>query len=82
MIEDSCRAGKRRSPRQFRRNHPTIEQGCLRRDRRSSYDQWSLDLPDALAHETQLGLETIRSGETRDGAARFAQGEGRHGTPA
>jgi enoyl-CoA hydratase len=57
-----------------------LPQGCLRRDRRSSYDQWSLDLPDALAHETRLGLETIGSGETLEGAARFAQGEGRHGT--
>jgi enoyl-CoA hydratase len=56
-------------------------QGCLRRDRLSSYEQWSLDLPGALANETRLGLETIRSGETRDGAARFAAGEGRHGAP-
>ena len=57
-----------------------LPQGCLRRDRRSSYDQWSLDLPDALALETRLGLETIASGETREGAARFVRGEGRHGT--
>jgi enoyl-CoA hydratase len=56
-----------------------LPQGCLRRDRRSSYDQWSLDLPDALAHETQLGLETLASGETLEGATRFAAGEGRHG---
>ncbi len=54
-------------------------QRCLRNDRRSTYDQWSLDLPDALARETELGLETIRSGETLAGAARFAGGEGRHG---
>ena len=54
-------------------------QGCLRADRRSSYDQWGLDLPSALAHETELGLGVIASGETREGATRFARGEGRHG---
>jgi enoyl-CoA hydratase len=55
-------------------------QACMRSDRRSSYDQWSMDLADALGHETQLGLATIGSGETLEGARRFAEGAGRHGT--
>ena len=55
-------------------------QNCMRTDRLSTYDQWSLPLPDALAHETDLGRATIRSGETQEGAARFAAGAGRHGT--
>ncbi len=55
-------------------------QRCLRSDRRSSYDQWSLGLGDALANETALGLETLASGESREGAARFAAGAGRHGS--
>ena len=59
-----------------------LPQGCLRRDRRSAYEQWDLALPDALVRETELGLETIRSGETQAGAARFAAGAGRHGAPA
>ncbi len=54
-------------------------QACLRNDRRSSYDQWGLELPDALAAEYQLGLATIRSGEALEGAARFRDGAGRHG---
>lgn len=54
-------------------------QGCLRSDRESSYRQWGLDLDDALALETELGLAVIRSGETAEGATRFAAGEGRHG---
>lgn len=54
-------------------------QGCLRSDRRSSYEQWGRPLDEALARETDLGLEVIRSGETRAGATRFAAGEGRHG---
>jgi enoyl-CoA hydratase len=51
-------------------------QQCLRSDRLSAYEQWSLDLPRALANETRLGMRVIASGETRAGASRFA---GRHG---
>ncbi|MEM9566244.1 MAG: crotonase/enoyl-CoA hydratase family protein [Actinomycetota bacterium] len=64
------------------RDLAALPQRCLRSDRTSSYDQWSLSLPDALARETELGLATIRSGETQEGAARFAAGAGRHGEPA
>jgi enoyl-CoA hydratase len=55
-------------------------QRCMRGDRRSALEQWSLDEDAALRHETTIGLETIRSGETREGAARFAAGAGRHGS--
>jgi enoyl-CoA hydratase len=54
-------------------------QRCMRGDRRSSYDQWSLGLEEALVHETRIGLDVIRSGETLAGAQRFAGGAGRHG---
>ena len=54
-------------------------QRCLRSDRLSSYRQWGLDLDAALRVETTLGLDVIRSGETREGAKRFAAGAGRHG---
>ena len=56
-----------------------LPQGCLRNDRRSSFEQWNMSIPDALANETKLGLDTIMSGETLAGAARFAAGAGRHG---
>ena len=55
-------------------------QRCLRSDRLSSYQQWDLDQAEALKLETKLGLETIRSGETLEGARRFASGAGRHGS--
>ena len=55
-------------------------QNCLRSDRRSSYDQWSLDLDAALLRETEVGLATIASGETLEGAMRFAGGAGRGGS--
>jgi enoyl-CoA hydratase len=53
---------------------------CLRNDRLSAYQQWHLPLGGALANETRLGQEVIRSGETQAGADRFASGAGRHGT--
>jgi enoyl-CoA hydratase len=58
-----------------------LPQNCMRSDRRSSYEQWSLDLSEALARERDLGMEVIASGETRDGARRFTAGAGRHGAP-
>ncbi len=54
-------------------------QRCMRSDRMSAYTQWSRSLEDALMDETRAGLEVIRSGETREGARRFAAGAGRHG---
>lgn len=59
-----------------------LPQTCLRSDRTSVHDQWSLDLGEALTHETRLGRTTIASGETLAGATRFAGGAGRHGQPA
>lgn len=59
-----------------------LPQRCLRSDRTSASEQWDLPLADALVRETELGLATIQSGETQEGAARFAAGAGRHGQPA
>lgn len=55
-------------------------QRCLRSDRLSALEQWDLEFDAALANETRRGLEVINSGETREGAARFAAGAGRHGS--
>ena len=54
-------------------------QGCMRNDRQSALDQWSLDWDAATAREIALGYETLRSGETQAGAARFTGGQGRGG---
>jgi enoyl-CoA hydratase len=56
-----------------------LPQRCLRSDRRSAYEQWSLTTDEAIAYELARGVEVIASGETSDGAARFRAGEGRHG---
>jgi enoyl-CoA hydratase len=56
-------------------------QHCLRSDRESALSQWSLPLEGALRNEHELGVRTIATGETLEGAARFAGGAGRHGSP-
>ena len=53
---------------------------CMRSDRLSAYEQWNVPLEDALRDESRRGREVIDSGETREGATRFAQGAGRHGS--
>ncbi len=55
-------------------------QRCMRSDRLSALEQWDLDFDAAMSNETKRGLEVITSGETREGAARFAAGAGRHGS--
>ena len=54
-------------------------QGCLRTDRRSLLEQWDLPFDDAVANELRLGMQAIETGESGAGAARFAEGRGRHG---
>jgi enoyl-CoA hydratase len=55
-------------------------QQCLRSDRLSSYEQWSLSMEQAFRNETRRGLSVIHSGEALEGASRFAAGHGRHGS--
>lgn len=53
-------------------------QTCLRQDRLSALEQWSLDETAAIGNELDHGLVSLAAGAL-DGAARFASGEGRHG---
>jgi enoyl-CoA hydratase len=58
-----------------------LPQRCLRSDRRSMYESWSLSLEEALRNETRLGMATLMGGEMSDNVQRFTRGgEGRHGT--
>ena len=56
--------------------HP---QTCMRNDRLSSLEQWSLPSEQALAKEFARGIKTLESGEWLQGATRFGKGEGKHG---
>ena len=57
----------------------TLPQAALRHDRLSALEQWGLDDEAAVANEVDHGLAVLRSGESLDGARRFAGGVGRHG---
>jgi enoyl-CoA hydratase len=54
-------------------------QVCVRSDRASALEQWGLDEADALSAEYRHGLRALET-ESLDGATRFAEGAGRHGT--
>jgi enoyl-CoA hydratase len=56
-------------------------QRCLLSDRRSAYEQLGLTWEKALENEFRLGLLTIQSGETGEGAERFSRGAGRRRFP-
>lgn len=64
---------------QLAKSLANFPQRGLRNDRTSVYQQWALSEDDARRNELRLGLETIASGESVSGAARFASGAGRHG---
>ncbi len=67
------------SAAELARQIAAFPQRCLRSDRMSAYEAWSMPLSDAIANEYRHGIATVQSGETREGAARFSAGIGRHG---
>lgn len=54
-------------------------QTCMLEDRMSVYEQWDLAIGDAMANEFNHGLRSLAAGAV-DGARRFANGAGRHGS--
>jgi enoyl-CoA hydratase len=55
-------------------------QAALRSDRLSSYEQWHLDLTDALVGEFHHGMHVVRSGGMMAGLDVFTKTAGRHGS--
>jgi len=53
-------------------------QACLREDRASAIEQWGMRPDEAMANEFEHGMRCIE--EAPGGAARFAEGAGRHGS--
>ncbi len=54
-------------------------QAALRSDRLSSYEQWSLALPEAITHEYDHGMRTLATREMLSGLDRYASGRWRSG---
>jgi len=59
-----------------------LPQPALRSDRLSSYEQWPLALPEALAVEYWRGMATLESGEIAQGLERYASGRWREDAQA
>lgn len=73
------RGSARASAESLARDLAALPQTCLRSDRQAVYGGLKTSLRDGMALEARLGREVLASGESLDGAARFAKGEGRHG---
>jgi enoyl-CoA hydratase len=71
------RGGAREAALQLARQLAAFPQQTMRADRASAYAQWDLALPQALKQEWDRGMGCIAEG--LQGAARFADGAGRHG---
>ncbi len=55
-------------------------QVCLRNDRLSAYEQFSMPFNEAMVNEFHHGVKSINSPELMDGLERFGKGVGRHGS--
>jgi enoyl-CoA hydratase len=57
-----------------------MPQECMCNDRRSVYDQFALEMGEAIRNEFALGERSLASAELSGGLARFRAGQGRHGS--
>jgi enoyl-CoA hydratase len=55
-------------------------QTCMRNDRLSAHEQFSMDLPRALANEFAHGMASLNSPEFFEGVKRYGEGKGRKGS--
>lgn len=69
----------REAAEQLARDLAQFPQICLRNDRLSAYEQFDISFADAMANEFRRGLGSLQAG-VREGATRFAEGRGRHGS--
>ena len=53
---------------------------CMRNDRLSTYEQFGLNIEDAMKKELEFGLKTLDAGEFLMGSRAFISGKGKHGT--
>jgi enoyl-CoA hydratase len=59
-----------------------LPQAAMRGDRLSSYEQWPLDLVDALAGEYRQGMAALDTGQIETGLEQYASGAWRRGSYA
>jgi enoyl-CoA hydratase len=57
----------------------SFPESCMKNDRKSSYEQFSMNMADALQNEFMYGCKTLATEEYIAGSKRFSSGEGKHG---
>jgi enoyl-CoA hydratase len=72
------RGAARAAAEELARQIAAFPQECMRRDRRSAYEQSDLDITEAIQNELRHGLKSLEATGPQ-GAQRFASGAGRHG---
>lgn len=58
----------------------SFPQICLSNDRLSTYNQFGLNIKEAMVKEFDYGLKTLESGEYLKGSEAFTKGKGKHGS--
>ena len=76
------RGTSRAAAEELARELAALPQIALRGDRSSAYESLDLDVSDALLNELRHGMRSLAAGESAQGARRFADGQGRHGSPS
>jgi len=70
----------RRAAEELARQIASFPQDCMKNDRLSAHEQFSLEVDRAIRHEFDLGMKSLASGELSGGLGRFRGGQGRHGS--
>jgi len=52
---------------------------CMKNDRLSTYEQFGMNIKDAMAKEFEYGIKILASGEFLEGSEAFTKGKGKHG---
>ncbi|MFX0180610.1 MAG: crotonase/enoyl-CoA hydratase family protein [Candidatus Hodarchaeota archaeon] len=52
---------------------------CMQNDRLSTYEQFGMNIKEAMKNEFEYGLKTLESGEYLKGSKEFISGKGKHG---
>ena len=76
VVEDGTSKGE---AEKLAREIAAFPQICMRNDRLSAYEQFGMDLEDAIKNEFDYGLKTLASGDYIDGSQSFRDGKGKHG---
>jgi len=80
LVNRVCNPGEARATAEaLARDLAAFPQTCMREDRLSAYEQFSLSLDEALQNELRHGMTSLSSPELVEGVTSFVAGKGRGG---